>query len=368
MRDQPAPLPFIRHSVVDQTANALRSALREGTLAEPLPGEQELAGRLGVSRPTLRAAFAILVREGLLAVAKGRRARIIAPTRPAPARTTQLSVCVVSPVPRGMIFPDEHPVLLQMHARFAAKGIAWDEIFDRRLAGPRPEARLRQLTTQHPHACWIMIASTAPMQRWFARSGLPALVLGTTHAGVRLPSIDINYRAVGWHAAGVALQHGHRQLALVMPAQPLAGDLACLAGMQAYVAQASPAATLLTISAGNDPAELHRKLDRALASAARPTVLFSLLQSHSLSILLHLLEHGHRVPGHVSLITRDLHPLLESARPDLAHYSRPTSQLVSRALRLTQALLSGRPVPAQPSLITPVFIPGRTLAAPAAAR
>jgi DNA-binding LacI/PurR family transcriptional regulator len=138
--------------------------------------------------------------------------------------------------------------------------------------------------------------------------------------------------------------------------------------MQAYVAQASPAATLLTISAGNDSVELHRKLDRALTSATRPTLLFSLLQSHSFSILLHLLEHGHRVPAQVSLIARDLHPLLESARPDLAHYSRPTSQLVSRTLRLTQALLAGRSVPAQPSLITPVFIAGRTLAAPAPAR
>ena len=359
-----APLPFRRRSLVEQAAQALRTALLDGTLADPLPGEHTLSAQLGISRPTLRAALAILAREGLLAAARGRRTRLNRGRLGADTRTGQPLVCIVSPQARGVILPDEHPVLLQLHARFAANGIAWEEVFDRKLAGPRPEARLRELAARHPRACWLMLASTAPMQRWFAQAGLPALVLGTCHADIRLPSSDINYRAMGWHAAGVMLKHGHRRLALVLPAQMLAGDLACVEGIHAYLAQAATPTKLIEVNAGPDPRSLRLKLDRMLALADQPTAIFCLMQSHALTTLLHLLEQGRRLPDDVSLIARDLHSLMESAMPDLAHYSRPVNRVTARALRLTQSLLAGRSVPAQPSLINPVFLPGRTLAAP----
>ena len=157
-------------------------------------------------------------------------------------------------------------------------------------------------------------------------------------------------------------------LALVLPTSPLAGDLACLAGLRAYLAQAKPPASLLEIRAGADPHELRPKLDRALALASRPSGIFCLLQLHAFTSLLHLLERGHRIPGDVSLVARDLPPLLEAAMPDFAHYSWPVNRLVGYALRLTQALLAGRAVPPQPCLINPVFLPGRTLAAPPSAR
>jgi hypothetical protein len=359
-----APLPFRRRSLVEQAAQALRGALLDGTLSDPLPGEHTLSAQLGISRPTLRAALAILAREGLLAAARGRRTRLNRRRLRAGTRSGPPLVCIVSPQARSVILPDEHPVLLQLHARFAANGIAWEEVFDRKLAGPRPETRLRELSARHPRACWLMLASTAPMQRWFAQSGLPALVLGSCHADILLPSIDINYRAMGWHAAGVMLKHGHRRLALVLPSQLLAGDLACVKGVRAYLAQASTPTKLIEINAGPDPRTLRLKLDRMLALTDRPTAIFCLMQSHALTTLLHLLEQGRRLPADVSLIARDLHSLMESAMPDLAHYSRPVIRVTSRALRLTQALLAGRSVPAQPSLINPVFLPGRTLAAP----
>lgn len=360
----PDPIHFRRTTLVEQTARALRQALQDGALVTPLPGEYPLAARLGVSRPTLRAALAVLAREGLLARRQGRRTHLTA-TAAALPRTAPPRICVVSPLPRGLIFPDEHPVLMQLHTGAVAKGIGWEEVLDRRLAGPKPEAGLGELVQSRPGVCWILLASTEAMQRWFARSGLPVLVLGTCHAGVELPSIDLNYRALGWHAAGVMLKHGHRQLGLILPAEPLAGDLACRAGFAAYLAQSPTPANLIEVHARENPRDLRAKLERLLATKNRPTALFCLRQSHTLGSLLHLLETGRHVPADLSLLARDLHPLLEATIPDFAHYSRPTSQLVSRTLRLTQTLLSGRSVPAQPSLVTPVFMAGRTLAAPA---
>lgn len=358
------PLPFRRRSLIEQAAQALRTAVAEGTLTDPLPGEHTLAEQLGISRPTLRAALAMLAGDGLLTLARGRRTRLNAGSQSRTAGARLAQVCIVCPQSRHQIQPGEHPILLQLHARFAANGIAWEEHFDRRLANARPEARLRELARRHPHACWLLLASTAAMQRWFAAAGLPCLVLGSCHADVRLPSLDLDYRAIGWHAGGALLTHGHRRIAIVLPDPPLAGDLACLEGLQAALTPAAPATTLLTVKSGTDPRTFRARLDRLLGLPARPTAVFCLLPAQSLAVLLHLRERGLRIPGEISLLARDIPTVLATVMPEFAYYSRPVDRQASRALRLTQDLLAGRAVAPVPCLITPEFRPGQTLGAP----
>ncbi|MFI5335352.1 MAG: substrate-binding domain-containing protein [Opitutales bacterium] len=356
-------LPALRRlSLVEQTADALRAALQQGTLADPLPGEHQLARQLGVSRPTLRTALASLVREGRVHRAPGRRTRL-AQGRPRP-RAAAPAVCVVSPAARLAVLPEEHPVLQQMQALFTAKGLRCDEVFDPKLAGPRPEARLDRLTAGRPGTCWLLLGSTAPIQHWFARQGLVTLVLGTCHAGVSLPAIDLDYRAVGWHAAGHLLKFGHRQLALLEPAHPLAGDLACREGFLAYCARSSPPPRVTLLRLPGETDGLRDALDRLMARRPRPTAIFCLWQPQSLTVLLQLLSRGWRVPQDVSLLARDLHPAMEQAWPDLAHYGRPVSVLAARAVRLTQGLLAGRKPAALFTSVAPEFMPGRTLGAP----
>jgi len=358
------PLPFRRHSLVEQAAQALRAAMGNGTLTDPLPGEHTLAEQLGISRPTLRAALTLLAGEGLLTLARGRRTRVNPGRVPHAGAARPAHVCIVCPQSRHQMQPGEHPILQQLHARFAANGIAWEEHFDRRLATARPEARLRELARRHPRACWLLLASTAAMQRWFAAAGLPCLVLGSCHADVRLPSLDLDYRAIGWHAGGALLAHGHRRLAIVLPDPPLAGDLACLSGLRAALAPAAPTASLLTVTSGPDPRTLRTRLDRLLAQPTRPTALFCLLPVQSLAVLLHLRERGHRIPGEISLLARDIPTVLAAVMPEFAHYSRPVDRLAGRALRLIQDLLAGRVVAPAPCLLTPEFRPGKTLGTP----
>jgi DNA-binding LacI/PurR family transcriptional regulator len=356
----PSPLSSLqRLSLVEQTARALRQALAAGTLADPLPGENTLARQLGVSRPTLRAALATLSQEGRLHRAQGRRTRLAGTPPPPPPHAP--TVCFLFPCLRRDILPDTHPVLLQLQQLFAAKGIRWDEINDPKLAGARPENRLARLTAARPGACWLLLASTAPIQRWFSQQPLPAMVLGTCHDGVALPSIDLDYRAVGWHAAGLMLQAGHRRLAVIQPEHPLAGDLACHAGFIAYCQNAHPEAAVTTLSVARNAAALRAALSRMLAPPSRPTALFTLWQPHSLTTLLHLLAGGRRIPADISLVARDLHPFMRQAWPDLAHYDRPMALLVGRALRLTQAMLTGRQPAVRFNPVTPRFLPGRTL-------
>lgn len=66
MTAYPALTPVRKTSVVDGVIDRLREQLRSGDPGARLPGERELARRLGVSRPSVREALRTLERMGVL--------------------------------------------------------------------------------------------------------------------------------------------------------------------------------------------------------------------------------------------------------------------------------------------------------------
>jgi biotin operon repressor len=354
---------FRRVSVADQASAALRQAIEQGALSDPLPGEHQLARQLGISRSSLRTALAQLRAEGLVISRNGRRARLNSSRRPAPTNTPPV-VCVVCPVSREIIIHNQHPIVMEMHANCATKGIGWEEAFDARLDGPHPDRHLRQLVSGRKHVCWILLACPGPIQRWFARAGIPAFVLGSCLPGVDLPSIDVDYRAVGWHAAGIIIKRGHLQIGLLRPRRPLAGDLAAYEGFLSYIARGPAGVSITTILVDSNPAAFRAKLDRLAKSHQRPTALFSNRLAYTVSAMFHLLQLGLRVPNDISLVMGDSHSVIDTALPELTRYHDISLAHADRAVRIAQALLAGHHVPLKPSLFIPTFIAGSTLGAP----
>ncbi|WP_224391112.1 GntR family transcriptional regulator [Pseudonocardia sp. ICBG1293] len=82
-RGSPVPLYF-------QVATRLRAMVESGQLpaGSRLPGESELVGRLGATRPTLRRAVSYLVEQGVLARKRGAGTRVLPPP---PARPVDLT-------------------------------------------------------------------------------------------------------------------------------------------------------------------------------------------------------------------------------------------------------------------------------------
>ncbi len=355
-------LRFTRSSVAEQAAGALRTALLAGELTDPLPGEHELARRLGISRPSVRVALAQLAAEKLVRVEKGRRTRLIAPQKM--PRAGAPTVCVVCPVALDGQPLMEHPLLLQMHALLANRGIQWEEMRDAKLASAKPEKRLREIVARRPQMCWILFSTPAPVQRWFASEGLPAIVVGSSPPGLELPSVDIDFAAVGRHAAGAILGRGHRRVALIIPENAMPGDAACRDGFLKYVAaRRMEGVTVTEVAAPSQSGAFRARVEALFRGEARPTAVLSMRLANTLAFYVHALEAGRRIPRDVSVVSRDTHPLLEAALPELTRYGASTFKLATRAVRLASHLLAGRRLPAKPSLVTPAFVAGGTLVA-----
>jgi DNA-binding LacI/PurR family transcriptional regulator/biotin operon repressor len=356
---QPVPWGFNRNTVVDQAATALRSAILRGELRDPLPGGHLLARQLGISRPSVSAALNRLANDGLIAIAQGQRMRLLPRQKrdsPAPP-----AVCVLFPSEGASLFYAEHPLLLEMHAEFASRGVRWEAVLGTRMSSERPEARLRQLVASRPHVCWILFSVPETVQRWFAASGLPVMVLGSSPRTLKLPSVDLNYESVGWHAAGTLIRHGHKRIALILPAEPLAGDGACRAGFHRYLRQQTENVSVIEWHAPDRPERCRAKFAELLSAEQRPTALFSMRPALTIALIVQVMESGFRVPQDVSIISRDSHLLLETALPELTRYSSTAKTLALRAVKIAMKIIAGREVPPNPGFVTPIFVRGATL-------
>lgn len=350
-----------RHSLIVETAQALRSGIEERVWVEHLPGERILSRQLHVSRPTLRLAFTLLEKEGLIAVSRGVRRRILPPSKPPPQRGQKvLGIVATQPMNRLARIPGE--MILEMRYHLSQSGFD-SEVTVSPSGDFKPHRRkLENFIREHAIFCCILMLSSKELQSWFHENGIPAFVLGSTHPTVPLPSLDVDYFAVCHHTAGLFLGRGHRHLAMMLQDGDVAGDLASERGfLDAVNASGRPDARCTIVRHTGDTREICRKLDRLFDRPDPPTALLVCKPLEVLISLTHLLHRGVPIPGKVSLISRDRDYAFACLHPSVAHYSFPTEAFSQRLTRLMLQLVEDGSLPPKRHLLMPLFIPGETL-------
>lgn len=209
--------PPKRLSLVAQTAAILTEHVVASPPGDRLPSERELCTQLGVSRMTLRAALERLARDGLLQGGRGRRRRVAGAARRAGQTPASRQIVVLSPVPLQGVDPRVLFWIDELREALGKADYKLEFIAQRSCYAEHPVHALAELTTRLRPAAWLLYLSTHAMQTWFSARGLPAVIPGTRYADVRLPSVDVDYRATCRHAVGRFLAQGHRCLVLLNP-------------------------------------------------------------------------------------------------------------------------------------------------------
>ena len=191
--------PNHRPSLIEYTAQIIREALSAREWIEQMPGERELSQQLHVSRPTLRAALALLERDGLLLRQPGRRRGIVKPAR-LPVRKSPKVIGLLAPGPFQEIVPSAHLWLNSLQSHLRDKGYDIQIHSSRTCYSQSPERELAAFTRRVPALVWVLFLGTERMQRWFMESGLLCVTSGTPYSGVELPSVDLDHRATCRHA------------------------------------------------------------------------------------------------------------------------------------------------------------------------
>ena len=351
-----------RENRVLQAADALKALIVAGSLNDGLPGERELAHRLGVGRVTIAAALQLLEREQWITSAEpGRRRRVLkagagdaaAPVHPAGiAGKTVVVLCSLALNELSAYERLNHNRLSDLCAdagvRLRHRALDLTHF-------KRPHHRLEEFVRQNPANLYILQLTTCETQQWFQQRRIPAVVAGTPHPSVDLPCVDTDQRALGVHAASLFQRLGHRCVALLYPDPEHQGMRRFHEGM----VQSGGALEVVSGRQDDSPDSVVRALSLLCRRASPPSALILPRIPYVLSALTVLPSLGLRVPQDVSLLCLVHDRMFDYARPTIAGYRIPEGalprglfRLVTRMLSHPAAAVDGR------TLIMPDYVPG----------
>jgi LacI family transcriptional regulator len=247
----------------------------------------------------------------------------------------------------------------ELREQLAKGGFELEVHFGRNWLTRNPEGSLERLARDRRPVSWVLFSTTAAIQRWFMVRGLPCVLAGSCHAGITLPTIDVDFYALGQHAARQLLSRGHRRIALLVPALGMAGELKLVSGVLSVTAGIREAAVRVVEHDGT-PLVLRRRVEDLLQRTP-PTGLLVAGAPYVVTVMTLLGRAGVRVPEDLSVISRDAEPYLDYIVPSLTRYAIDPARYAQRLSRSVVALTQGGSVPVRGQLLVPRFIAGETL-------
>jgi len=353
----------MRQLLSKQAADALREGIDSGTWEGTLPGERHLCSLLQVSRPTLRAALDIVQQEGLIAIRQGRRSAILQ-RRQRGLRSKTKSIALVSKLPlysmsRNRIFLIDH-----LHRVLLERGLRLEIVSHPSFGTNRPARGIEHLRKLGEFRAFVLTLSSQAVQSWFCKNALPAIALGSIFPDIPMPSVDVDYRSIGHHAAGLFLGRAHRQIASIIPEANHAGDVETVESfLKALQNSNHPDVRCHIIRHGASSPGLIREINTLLALDDPPSAFFVINAFATTTLVTHLLSCGLRIPEDVSVISRDHDPLLDWISPPIAHYISPLRKIASRLSRMVVEISNGGPLPLHHIRIMPEFCIAESLTA-----
>lgn len=349
-----------RHSLVAETVRSLRENIEAGHWLEHLPGEREMCELLQVSRRTLRGALDELQRLGMLEVQGRQRRRI---TNQSPATEVQPTKRVIGILTPGSFLSMPPPIAFMMDTLRAKLTAAGYEVHLHASPGcytATPARGLKQFIAAHPASAWLVLSAEEAMQRWLVSQRLPCLILGSAVPGLSLPSVDADFHATCRHAGTVLWRKGHRRIALVLPDSHLGGDLASEAGLREALEQVG-GATLRMLHHNGSTESVCRVIDDSLKSPNPPTAYIVGRSAHVLTVLMHLMRRGKRIPQDVAVLARDSDPILECTSPKVSRYASEPKQFAARLITALRQLADHGSLSTPTVRLMPTYVAGETI-------
>jgi len=346
----------VRLSLRSEVTAILRDGIISGRWTDKLPGERFLAIELNVSRPTIGLALKTLESEGIVRCSTGKKRKIVRSA--SRTRTFKKPVVILSPVPLESM--EQHTSLWvdALRQTLAKQDTELLVHVKRRICDRGTNKLLEHMTVERPAACWILVLSTREVQQWFVNSRLPAVVAGSCFEKIPLHSADVDFQAIGRHAAGTLLSRGHETICLVNRLPIHAGDkLTELGFCEAF--QRRPTDTLPPLIVHHDgtPAGIRAAMERVVKQKPPPSAYFVTGGSHVISVVSLLARSGQVLGKHYALISRDDDSFLNYMLPPISYYSRNYLRYAKAVGSLVNKTLedpAGKPVSFQ---IMPHFRP-----------
>jgi len=351
-----------KQSLVTQTLAVLRDEIASGAWAQGLPAERKLCEQLVISRGTLRAALASLKQEGLVKGSQGRCWQAVGPGWKTWRAGAGNTLVLLTPQPLHVLTPFAIYWIDNLREHLGEAGYYLEVRHERSCYVSHPDRALEALAHRERPAAWVLCGTTATMQQWFSKRGVPSVIIGSRHEGVALPSVDRDLPAACRHAVGRFHAKGHSRLVLLNPKSGLAGDLECEKSFcEAAARFQSGNSEVLIAHHDSTPQDICARLNALLQRRPPPTGFLVSGPKHTLTALGFLIQRGLRLPNEAALIARDDDSFMEYVVPTVARYTTDPTLFARKVSRAVLRLVEGGNVLPRDYRVMPRFVPGETL-------
>lgn len=350
-------------SLTHQVADLIKTGIETKRWVNWLPGERVLVEELGVSRRTIRQALNLLRSSKMIRCETGRGYKIsLKIRRPTHESSTKcVGLLISTSVERQRTFTNLW--INELRSFLAIHNLDLRIFSGSKYYSGSPGKTLSKLTRNEPQRAWVLTESTAMVQHWFESNRVNSVIVGSPHGQTNIPSVDVDYRAVGRHAAGKFLSAHHQILAIMVGNPARGGDTECLAGFEeAIQAHRNEPVKLLVIRHTYSPESIFRSVQGLLRRSTPPTAMLVGNSAHYLAVHTALSNLRVSIPKDITLISRDDDPYLRFVHPEPTRYSCPPAQMAKHIGRLILKMDQAPRAIQQCDKLMPIFIEGSTFA------
>lgn len=343
---------FKRHSVIDQTADHIRSGIATGRWKNKLPGLRPLAAEMGVGRNTLRSAIQQLVNEGMIrsgdagdsyTIVQSSKRRT---TGKPPSNSLRIGILIHGPLEKQG--PQMQPIIERIindarnhgHHAFC---VAFPIDKDKHSTG-----YLKQLTANAKADAWLLVMATQGIIEWFLGKNIPALSIGTRGADTAIDTAMFAYEDALRDAVRRLIQLGHRRIVMIIwsgARRPTPSPLVRV--FQEELANAGITPGDFHVPEWEETPQGIANLMTSLFKVTAPTALLIWPTDVTCAALSWLSAQRLRVPMDVSVFCPTQHPWFAWISPDLnvAHFDRDTNAWHLHVNRWIHKIATGKKTP-----------------------
>lgn len=330
--------PLRIRTAPEQLAEYLKQGIRAGRWTDRMPGEDWMMTHLQVGRDTVRVAWTLLEKEGVLvSEGQGKRRRIVMAADALPRRALRVRILSFEKQDRGEV--DVSSLLAGLlEAGFQA------EFSEKSLKDLGMQVgRVARYVKENPADAWIVCAASREVLEWFAEQPVPALALYGSHQGVSLASAFVVMVSGQTAAVQRLIDLGHKQIVMVTREERRKPQLS--RPEQLFIQQLESAG--ITTGDYNLPdwEESREGLERLLNELFRyspPTALYFQEVQLYIAARVYLSDRGIVPPKDVSLVVADPHPAFAWNNPVPSHIQWDYRPVVRRVVRWARNVAEGK--------------------------
>jgi len=335
--------PLRKTSLPEQVAAHLRKGIIKSRWGDQLPGEQQLASDLDVSRHTVRRAFQILEKEGVLGVHSHGRSRAISSAGAAFASKRPLTVSILRHDSRPGDNPQTSMVLIDIIHSLEAAGHQVTNLKKSQIDLNLDVARLSRQLAATPADAWVVESGSHRLLTWCAKQKTPCLALYGRTEGLALARTGPDAVSAYGDATRQLIALGHRRIAMIVREdfrKPIPGGCE-QAFLDQLTAHGIPTG-IYNLPDWEESSDGFNLLMEKIFKKTPPTALIIDETCWFIAAMAFMLRRGIRVPEQVSLVSGDCETVLDVCHPQFAHMRWDNQLIVRRVVRWVDAVRKGK--------------------------